>query len=90
MENKKITVSGRVQGVWFRGYTRKIASSLDIKGYVKNLPNGNVEILAMGNQDKMDKFISKVKVGPPEARVESIEIKEISESIDYENFQISY
>jgi len=89
-EKIKILVTGRVQGVLFRAYTNRIANSLNIKGYVKNLFSGDVEIVAKGEEEIMEQFLKKIKIGPPAARVDSIQTKEISEPIDYETFQISY
>ncbi|MBS3741304.1 MAG: acylphosphatase [Candidatus Cloacimonetes bacterium] len=90
MKKLKIIISGRVQGVWFRGYTKKIANSLDLKGYVKNLRNGDVEILAKGDNENMDELLNKVRTGPPAARVDSVQTKEVSEPVNYESFKISY
>jgi len=50
-------ISGLVQGVFFRSETRRIAKSLNIKGWVKNLPDGRVEVMAEGEKDKIDKLI---------------------------------
>ncbi len=85
----EIYVSGIVQGVGFRYYTKKIAKELGVKGYVKNLPDGRVYIYAMGEPAMLDKFISSVHNGPPLAVVKNVEIKDV-EAISIDDFEIRY
>ena len=73
MKRVIIHVNGLVQGVFFRYTTRKIARSLGLTGFVKNLPNGSVYIEAEGPKDKLDELIKFAKIGPKSAQVESIE-----------------
>lgn len=68
-----ITVSGRVQGVWFRKHTQKKALSLGITGTVCNLPNGNVYIEAQGEAAAIDAFIAWCYVGSPLAAVKNVD-----------------
>ncbi|MDY6821553.1 MAG: acylphosphatase [Deferribacterota bacterium] len=70
-----INVTGLVQGVNFRAYIYSKAKYLNIKGYVKNLSDGSVEIRAQGDEDSIQKLIEHAKVGPPMARVSNIKIK---------------
>ena len=72
------TVSGRVQGVFFRVSTRRVAESLGITGYAINLPDGNVEVLACGTAQKVDELGDWLHEGPELARVDSVR----SESIE--------
>jgi acylphosphatase len=69
-----ILVGGRVQGVFFRDHTRTWAESLGITGWVRNLRDGRVEVLAEGEKDKLESFIERLKVGPPLAMVESVDV----------------
>ena len=69
-------VSGRVQGVYFRAFTEKIAKGLGLCGWVKNLPDGRVEALACGNLEALDQFESALWQGPLRAKVEKVEKKE--------------
>jgi acylphosphatase len=69
----KIWVRGRVQGVGFRYSTLRTASSLHLKGYVKNLPDDTVFIEAQGKPDDVGTLIEWCKIGPPRASVESVE-----------------
>ena len=64
-----IIVQGRVQGVGFRYFVNRAAINYDIKGYVKNLPNGDVEIDAEGEEYKLNLFINECKKGPSYANI---------------------
>ena len=93
MQSVRIFVTGRVQGVFFRVYTRKFVQSTgDITGYVKNLPNGQVEILAEGSKESLLKLVHWVKTqGSPGSHVlkadeEWCNIKER----EWTDFQITY
>ncbi len=72
----RITVSGKVQGVWYRASTKKMAEDLGIMGSVRNLPNGSVEILAEGPSEALGKMVNWCLEGPKAARVDHIVIKE--------------
>ncbi len=69
----RYTVSGRVQGVFFRASTQREARSLGITGYAKNLPDGSVEVLACGPQPAVEQLGEWLWVGPPAARVRQVE-----------------
>jgi len=71
------TVTGHVQGVFFRASTCETATSLNITGWVKNLPDGRVEFLACGEEDQINKLCEWLKHGPAHAEVESMQYKEI-------------
>ena len=60
-----VRISGRVQGVYFRAYTRDMARPLGLKGYVRNLPGGKVEAVFVGPKDKVDQAISWCHQGSP-------------------------
>jgi acylphosphatase len=68
----KLTVIGRVQGVWFRAKTKEHANELEIKGFVRNLVNGNVYIEAEGTHEKLELFVIWCKNGPPLAHVSEV------------------
>ncbi len=57
---KKIIFSGRVQGVGFRYTTNRIARNYPVQGYVKNLPDGTVELMAEGEEDQVAKFVDEI------------------------------
>lgn len=85
-----ITVSGRVQGVLFRSNTKKQADNLKLTGWVRNLPNGGVEILAQGEKKKLEKLISWCRKGPFFAEVEKIDVNWQTPSEIFETFAIIY
>ena len=70
-------VSGRVQGVFFRDSTRKVAESLGLTGHAINLPDGNVEVLVCGNRDAIEKLALWLRDGPRMARVDGISARDI-------------
>lgn len=83
-------VSGRVQGVNYRFFTRKIANMLGIKGWVRNLPDGRVEIVAEGKEDAIEKFIDFLREGPIAARVDNVDINEEKFKNEFEDFEIRF
>ncbi len=86
----RIIVKGRVQGVGYRFFTQRAALELGIKGYVRNLPDGTVEVVAEGSPEVIKKFIEKLKEGPPLAIVEDMEIQEIPPDEEFETFEVRY
>lgn len=70
----KLLISGRVQGVFFRGTTRRRATSLGVSGWVRNLPDGRVEAVFEGPEDDVRNMISWCHSGPRSARVESVDV----------------
>ena len=68
-----VLVSGLVQGVAFRAYTVDEARRLGVFGYVRNLPDGRVEVEAEGERPALDALVAFCRVGPPSARVDGIE-----------------
>jgi len=75
-KRERILVSGRVQGVWFRDYTREKAQELGLKGWVRNTTDGAVEVLAEGDPNKLKMLEIYLWEGPPLARVLNVEIIE--------------
>lgn len=72
-----ITVSGKVQGVFYRQSAKEKASKLGLTGQVKNLRDGNVHIIATGTQEQLAAFTDWCKKGPPRALVAGVEIIEL-------------
>ena len=70
---QRFLVSGLVQGVWFRGSTQDKALSLGLTGYACNMPDGRVEVLACGDDDKLDELQDWLWQGPPTAEVQNVE-----------------
>lgn len=87
MIHRKITVKGKVQGVYFRATARSVAVKLGLRGAVKNLPDGNVWIVAEGPEAAMQEFIDWCRIGPTGASVDSLDIEE-GAPVHYEGFEI--
>ncbi len=83
-------VSGRVQGVGYRAFTRDVARKLGLKGFVKNLPDGRVEVYAEGDEEKLKALLEKLYHGPFLAKVTDIEYYLTEPRGKYENFIIDY
>lgn len=86
--HRRILVRGRVQGVFFRAWTRDTATELGLQGIVRNLPDGSVEILAGGPREAMEVFQRRLWQGPPAARVEEVEVVGLSEPLGDGPFRI--
>ena len=83
----KILVKGRVQGVFFRQGVLEAAIRLSVKGYVRNLPSGDVEALACGDKNAVEALLKYCSVGPSYADVSDI-TSEIVENSNYDSFRI--
>ena len=83
-----LVVRGRVQGVFFRASTRREARRLGLTGYVKNRPDGAVEIVAEGEEDDVKDLLSWSQHGPTTARVEAVDIRWRSYGGEYADFRI--
>jgi len=84
----KLTIYGRVQGVFFRETARQKAKKLALTGWVRNAPAGTVEILAQGKEENLKKMIAWCHKGPFLARVERVEIQPLKELVPQSDFII--
>lgn len=89
MERLEITVRGRVQGVAFRWYTQKQAQSLELTGWVRNRPDGSVQIVAEGLRSGLEAFCDWATRGPDHARVDRHEIFWSEAAGQFDDFQIT-
>ncbi len=85
-----VLISGKVQGVNFRNFTRRNAQQLGINGYAKNLRNGKVEVVAEGDKIQLDALVGKLRQGPPASKVDDLKIEERAFTGDYKSFDIRY
>ena len=85
-----IIVSGRVQGVFYRACTQEKALSLNLFGWVRNLSNGNVEIVAEGEECDLENLAAWCRQGPPSAVVTSVDVAWEEAGDDLERFAIRY
>ena len=88
IEYYKLTVKGRVQGVFFRASTQKIANQLAITGTVKNTSAGHVEIIASGEQQSIQAFIQWCHKGSLPAKVTEVIVEPLVDTVDYKGFTI--
>ena len=72
MKSVRVLISGRVQGVWFRAWTKQQATALGLDGWVRNCFDGNVEALFAGPDEAVDTMIAQCCNGPPRACVSAV------------------
>ncbi|MDP2750906.1 MAG: acylphosphatase [Nanoarchaeota archaeon] len=82
-------VSGRVQGVFYRTHIKKLAERMDVKGFVRNLSDGRVEIVGEAEDSIIDKFIVYCQDGPILARIDEVDIRTENPTNKFENFKVS-
>lgn len=75
---RRFTIKGRVQGVFFRESTRRVAEQLGITGHAINLSNGDVEVLACGDRESLQRLAEWLKHGPTMAVVTSVDAESIA------------
>ena len=72
----RLYINGTVQGVFYRGFVKENAEKNNVKGFVRNLEDGRVEVFLEGDIDSVDKMIELCKKGPKHSQIKNIEIKE--------------
>jgi acylphosphatase len=87
--HKNMMISGRVQGVGFRYSVVQYAHQLAVKGFVRNLPDGDVYIEAEGLEKQVEEFIRRCRIGPPRARIDAIDISD-GKIMDFHDFIVRY
>lgn len=90
MERVHIWVSGKVQGVWYRATAVEKARELGLRGWVRNLPDGRVEIVAEGPRGALEKFIAWCHEGPPLAIVDEVKVVWEPYTGEFLNFSIAH
>ena len=85
----KVVVTGMVQGVFFRAECASRARRLGLGGHVRNLPDGGVEAVLEGAEDAVDRMIDWCRQGPPLARVDRVDVEELSPTGERE-FRVSH
>jgi acylphosphatase len=86
-----VFVSGKVQGVGFRAFTSQtvVSLKLEVKGWVKNLADGRVEIVAEGSEADLEKFMKEVAKGPKGSNVDKLEQKEEPYTGEFKEFKVA-
>jgi acylphosphatase len=88
LKQVQVVVRGRVQGVYFRASAQREARRLGLTGWVKNRPDGNVEVLAEGEEEGLKDLIAWANKGPSAARVERVDVRWRGFSGDFADFRI--
>jgi len=92
MEEKRLhlRITGVVQGVAFRYYTRDEAGRLELTGFVRNLPDGSVEVVAEGLEARLDELAAWCEHGPPSARVFEVQRHWTAPTGEFKRFFIAH
>ncbi|AGB41455.1 acylphosphatase [Halobacteroides halobius DSM 5150] len=92
MSNKaiKAVIEGRLQGVGYRASTQQQATKLNIKGYVRNSDGNEIEVIAQGEEENLEKFIQFLKEGTTRSEVEDVSVEWVEPEGDYFRFSINY
>ena len=90
MKAVHILISGRVQGVGFRWFAEQRASELAVSGYVRNLPEGDVEVVAQADEQTLESFCRELREGPRFARVEELSMKPVPVDASLQGFGVRY
>ncbi|MFM8719970.1 MAG: acylphosphatase [Chthoniobacterales bacterium] len=84
----QVFYEGRVQGVGFRYTARRVASGFDVSGYVRNLSDGRVELLASGEPDEVDGFLTALRESELAGHIENEQAAEVSAPVGLRGFEI--
>lgn len=90
MSTLRANISGRVQGVGFRYFVQRKAEAYGVRGYTRNMPDANVEVVAEGDKDTLIRFSEELKKGPALARVESVRMVWSDSDQHFKGFSIRY
>ncbi|USD38763.1 MULTISPECIES: acylphosphatase [Ferrimonas] len=89
MKRLMVKVSGRVQGVWYRASAQEAALRLGVTGYVRNLDDGSVEMLAQGADRAVDAMLDWAHQGPPQAEVTDVLVSDYDGTDLYLDFEVT-
>jgi len=88
MKTQEIFIHGKVQGVWFRKNAKGQALKLGLFGWVKNLNDGTVQIMAQGDLEALDLFLKWCNIGSPKSRVDKFDELDVASEAHFEGFVI--
>lgn len=86
--SQHLLISGRVQGVSYRHFTKTRADELKVTGWVRNLDDGRVEAIVQGDEAALESLLTKLRKGPMLSRVDEVKINRISLKEAFDEFQI--
>ena len=86
---RHVSETGRVQGVFFRAWTRDQAAEVGVTGWVRNCPDGRVDMHIEGDEAAVEQLIERLHRGPPSARVDDVHVWNV-ELCDFEDFEVRH
>ena len=86
----EVVVQGVVQGVGYRFFVLNQARLFDVKGYVRNLPDGSVEVVAEGEKGMVKDFVDRLRIGPLSAHVTGMDVKWCDKDSGFTEFRLTY
>jgi acylphosphatase len=86
MSAARFLVSGKVQGVWYRASARERALALHLDGFARNLRDGSVEVVALGDDKALDDLEAWLWQGPPMAKVTDVRREELASNLSFAGF----
>ncbi len=84
----RFVVQGTVQGIFFRAFVKEHCNDLKLRGFVRNLESGEVEVIAEGEAENLDRLLGFLKKGPAHAQIRGVKIEERKWSGDFGEFKI--
>ncbi len=90
MTARHLLISGRVQGVFFRAHTRDLAQRLGLHGWVRNLPDGRVEVKVWGEPDRVEELVAWCHQGPPAAQVTHVAVEDAEPEPGVTGFHVRF
>ncbi len=90
MARAQVFISGRVQGVFYRAYTRDQARMRGLSGWVRNLPDGRVYAVFEGDREKIESMLAWCRQGPEYAAVDEVETEWLPYQGEFEDFSVAY
>jgi acylphosphatase len=88
VQRVQLNIRGRVQGVYYRASARREAQTLQLTGWVRNLPDGSVQAVAEGPRTQLERLIAWCEHGPPAARVSAVEASWSDATGEFEDFRV--
>ena len=85
---RRFSVQGKVQGVGYRNFAARAARELKLSGWVRNLPDGNVEALVQGTAARLNRLAAELYIGPPRAEVRHVNVEDVALGDKIEGFHI--
>jgi acylphosphatase len=84
----RFIVKGTVQGIFFRQFVKEHADKIGVTGFVRNLSDGDAEVVVEGEGDQLERLLSQVKKGPKHSQIRNVEVEEKKWSGSFEGFRI--